>query len=79
MSLRDEVCLQDYNNYRFCQYLRHGQAHRLDGPAELWRDGTFFWCQYNDLHRDDGPAHYTTIPAPKYLHFRRGVEYELEI
>jgi hypothetical protein len=37
-------------------HLKHGQKHRINGPAVLWKDGTIRYRQYNQLHRMDGPA-----------------------
>ena len=66
------------------QYRRHGQFHRTDGPAELWHDGDFSWCQYGDSHRDDGPAEYVTAensPCNGQIieYYHRGTEYVPEI
>lgn len=30
--------------------------HRLDGPAVEQSDGTKFWLQFGQLHKEDGPA-----------------------
>ena len=33
-----------------------GQAHREDGPAIEWADGTKMWCRDGKRHREGGPA-----------------------
>ena len=43
---------------------RHGQFHRLDGPAILYKIGNIYYRQYDDYHRGDGPAVYQHI-GPK--------------
>jgi hypothetical protein len=37
-------------------YKRHGEFHRVDGPASLWEGGFLRWLQYDQQHRKDGPA-----------------------
>lgn len=37
-------------------YLKNGQKHRLNGPAEIWPDGTKIWFQNGLKHRIGGPA-----------------------
>jgi len=38
------------------EYLRHGQLHRLYGPAVIKPDGTQMWYRHGQRHRTDGPA-----------------------
>ena len=33
-----------------------GRVHRIHGPAEVYIDGTEFWCQLGQIHRTNGPA-----------------------
>ena len=33
-----------------------GHAHKLDGPAVIYRSGLTEWCYKGQLHRTDGPA-----------------------
>lgn len=39
-------------------YFRNEQdeLHRLDGPAVMFEDGTYYWFYEGTLHREDGPA-----------------------
>lgn len=37
-------------------YYRHGEKHRIDGPAFGWMGSEYEWIQYNKHHRLDGPA-----------------------
>jgi hypothetical protein len=42
---------------RHCSiYRRHSVRHRVDSPAELWRDGHIVWYEYGKYHRPVGPA-----------------------
>ena len=39
------------------QYRRHGQFHRMDGPAIIVPNTeSTYWVQYNNYHRTNGPA-----------------------
>ena len=33
-----------------------GRAHREDGPAEVWKDGTQWWLRHGWAHFAYGPA-----------------------
>ena len=33
-----------------------GHAHRLDGPAVVWPDGTQFWYRHRRYHFAHGPS-----------------------
>jgi hypothetical protein len=37
-------------------YYRHGEYHRIVGPAYIERAGIFSWDQYGKIHRKDGYA-----------------------
>ena len=37
-------------------YYKNGYAHREDGPAVIYPDGTKKWLIHGNLHREDGPA-----------------------
>jgi hypothetical protein len=37
-------------------YMRHGQWHRKDGPADISGAERMMWYQYDELHRIGGPA-----------------------
>lgn len=43
----------------------NGVQHRVDGPAELWEDGTHIWFYEGKVHRSNGPA----IVLPDGTHF----------
>lgn len=46
MSLKYEVC-----RWRFgLEYFRHGESHKDDGPAVIWKNGDLYWWQYGDGH-----------------------------
>lgn len=47
MSLKYEVFRINDN----IRYYRHGEYHRMEGPAILWADGEMFWRQYSSLRR----------------------------
>jgi hypothetical protein len=38
------------------KWYRHGQLHRIDGPAVEFPDGSVSWYFKGKLHRDGGPA-----------------------
>lgn len=38
------------------KWYKDGVAHREDGPATIYPDGTEVWSQNGRLHRADGPA-----------------------
>lgn len=60
-----ELCFRtiERGGRRIC-YKLDGQAHRTDGPAMIWKDGTEFWYKngkkhrtsVNGIHVCDGPA-----------------------
>jgi hypothetical protein len=52
---------------------RHGQPHRIDGPAWWWYDGDIRWLQYDKYHRVDNPA-YCLGGTARYYH--RGIQYD---
>lgn len=54
MSLKYEVC-REYN-IKWQLYRRHGEDHRVGGPASFCQNGNNWWIQYNKLHRLGGPA-----------------------
>lgn len=35
--------------YHYIEYLRHGEEHKLDGPAELWGDNYRLYYEYGQL------------------------------
>lgn len=37
-------------------YRRHGEIHRVHGPAEIWENTSKFWMQHGMRHRLDGPS-----------------------
>ena len=51
-----------YKKRKLCYFKSHEaffkdkMRHRLNGPAMTFEDGEQKWYQYNELHRDDGPA-----------------------
>lgn len=36
--------------------LYNGNAHRTNGPAIIFSDGSEIWCNNGKIHREDGPA-----------------------
>jgi hypothetical protein len=74
MSLKYEIRIQQQIIRKYVQHRRHGQVHRINGPAELWDDGAFFWCQYDQQHRIGGPARFTGSPM-NYEFYMRDVKY----
>lgn len=51
-----------------------GFRHREDGPATIWKDGSFAWFYSHKLHRTDGPAYitgYGSITWRQYGKIRR--------
>ncbi len=38
----------------FCDI--EGKLSRIEGPAVVWNDGSKYWCQNGEYHREDGPA-----------------------
>ena len=54
MSISVEILLK--GPARCTRHLRHGEPHRLDGPADLWRDGEMKWIEYGVYHRFGRPA-----------------------
>ena len=73
MSLKFEI----FRGVDSLYYLRHGQNHRENGPAELWADSDFWYYQYGMCHRDNGPSCYTLLYNNSYYH--RGIPYVPEI
>ena len=55
-----------------------GAAHRLDGPAAEWYDGSWAWFKYGVRHREDGPAVYYPEETLKYFWYLDGQSYTLE-
>lgn len=70
MTLKYEI----YYKNRDLKYSRHGEQHRIDGPARLFYHSSVYWFQYGIPHNFDGPAF-------KFGRVRRywikGVEYSL--
>jgi hypothetical protein len=60
------------------RYFRHGQLHRIDGPAEVYDDSDFTWMQYNEYHRKDGLAlkHLIGISWKIEEYYHRGKKYD---
>lgn len=58
------------------RYHRHGDTHRIYGPAEVWPDGDMFWTQYDIPHRLGGPAEYYGNAINYYL---RGIKYSRDV
>ena len=56
--------------------LSNGWAHRDDGPALIFADGTKHWCQYGSDHREDGPA--IEFSDGSYMYKLRGKEVRKE-
>lgn len=48
----------------------NGQRHRLNGPAEIFKDGCERWFKDGNLHREDGPAEST--PNGDRIWFKNG-------
>ena len=53
MTLKYEVVIFSRNKLA---HWRHGELHRIDGPANIWRNYIVGWHQYGVYHRDIGPA-----------------------
>lgn len=75
MTLKYEV-LQHRVSHNI-KYFRHGQPHRIGGPAKVWRCKDMFWYQYNKRHRSDGPAVIWSPDNSKHYYIR-GEEYTKE-
>ncbi len=52
------------------KWYRHGQLHRINGPAVIYSDRSFEWYDHGELHRLDGPAVLTS--DVKQIWYRRG-------
>lgn len=58
------------------KHQRHGECHRLDGPAKIWIGGDSHYYQYGKLHRDAGPARITLFNRNSIeLYYINGVNY----
>lgn len=59
MSLKYEIyyTLNDYTNAIY--YHRHGERHRINGPAYVGENASMFWMQYGRYYSSDGFA--TTV------------------
>jgi hypothetical protein len=53
------------------QWKLNGEAHRTDGPALEYRDGTYFWYLNGKIHRDDGPAVYRHYRSEWWYHGKK--------
>ena len=60
MTLKYEIELRTspLNAMRNIVYYRHGEQHRIGGPAWFWVGAELSggWMQYGTYHRDNGPA-----------------------
>lgn len=74
MSLKYEEVYEF--NFKVKLYHRHGEAHRANNPAIIWKDGDMGWAAYGDYHRMDGPAKVTTLNRHSY--YIRGTSYTRE-
>lgn len=72
MSLKYEVSITDRLSFN-----RHGNTHRVGGPASIWKDGDMFWYQYGRSHRDDGPA--DVFNNGRRVYYFRGLRYTQDI
>lgn len=51
---------------RFIKWSRNGVPHRLRQPAHTHEDGSKYYYQNGNLHRDDGPALIEVVSANWY-------------
>lgn len=65
MTLKYETILE-WNTYAI--YHRHGERHRIGGPASMWTDGDRYYYQYGIPHRLDGPARIYGVHREHYIH-----------
>ncbi len=64
------------NTMLTASYRKHGEIHRLNGPAILFKYSAYFaaWYQYGVAHRDIGPAYLRRDSNSTYYH--RGIKYD---
>lgn len=46
MSLKYEVYRYQDRLYSYIDHYRHGESHRIGGPAEVWTDGLIRFYRY---------------------------------
>lgn len=66
--------IYDYDYGIGFQWCRNGLAHRKDGPAKIWLNGTKTYYINGKYHREDGPAKLAPGKDPEY--YIRGVRYK---
>lgn len=53
----DGQVLNIEHSYLAIRYFNNlGQLHRLDGPAILWKDASYYWVKNGEYHRIGGPT-----------------------
>jgi hypothetical protein len=57
------------------RYRRHGEPHRIGGPASMWFDGDIRYAQYGALHRIDGSV-YSIYDKIYYIRGKRISKYD---
>jgi len=52
------------------KYIDRGKVHKIDGPAEIYKDGTLIYRKHGNLHREDGPA--VEYPSGRKMYYLDG-------
>lgn len=70
-----EIFTRPNGSARVLLFERHGKLHRINSPAEVYETGYMAWWQYDQRHRNHGPAIITETCI--YYFWERGAHVEI--